>query len=121
MLGSVYVVNSLSAEEKAIAINLNMDMLGGIADAAGGAKLNAVSMDINPRPLAFNLPAYLVTDGAANVTWADGIENVRTDPRVINPMILSPGRGLQHFANLTSQPSRPSTITPLLLALRFTG
>ena len=77
MLGSVYVVNSLSAEEKAIAINLNMDMLGGIADAAGGAKLNAVSMDINPRPLAFNLPAYLVTDGAANVTWADGIENVR--------------------------------------------
>lgn len=34
-------------------------------------------------------------------------------PRVTKPMISSPGRGLQHLANLTKQPSSPSTMTPL--------
>ena len=35
------------------------------------------------------------------------------NPRVIKPMISSPGSGLQHRANLIKQPSSPSTITPL--------
>ena len=66
-----------------IAINLNMDMLGGIQPAYDDAPLNAVSMDIycgrgqTAKALTLNLPAYLVTDGAKNITWAEGIENVR--------------------------------------------
>ena len=83
MLGSMYIINSLTPEEKAIAINLNMDMLGAIQPAGGNAPLNAVSMDIycgrgqTAKALTLNLPAYLVTDGAKNITWAVGIENVR--------------------------------------------
>ena len=83
MLGSMYIINNLTAEEKAIAINLNMDMLGAIQPTGDGVPLNAVSMDIycgknsNAKPLTLNLPAYLVTNGAADVTWASGIENVR--------------------------------------------
>ena len=83
MLGSMYIINSLTPEEKAIAINLNMDMLGGIQPAYDDAPLNAVSMDIycgrgqTAKALTLNLPAYLVTDGAKNITWAEGIENVR--------------------------------------------
>lgn len=86
MLGSVYVRDSLSAEEKAIAMNINMDMLGpGDAAEYGGTLLDAVSMDIinydengnKLKSLAFNLPAYLVTDEAKSVTWAPGKNNVR--------------------------------------------
>ena len=86
MLGSVYVTESLSAEEKAIALNINMDMLGpGDGAEYYGALLNAVSMDIinydengkKLQSLTFNLPAYLVTDEAKAVTWKDDIENVR--------------------------------------------
>jgi len=77
MLGSIYVRDTLSEEQKAIAINMNMDMLCSDQPASGGSPLNAVSIDINPRPLAFNLPAFLVTDGAKDVEWAEGIDNVR--------------------------------------------
>lgn len=80
MLGTQYVISTLTPEEKAIAINLNMDMLGAIQPAADNAPLNAVSMDIYcPRgtTLTLNLPAYLVTNGAKDITWAEGIENVR--------------------------------------------
>lgn len=80
MLGTQYVISTLTPEEKAIAINLNMDMLGAIQPAVGNAPLNAVSMDIYcPRgtALTLNLPAYLVTNGAKDITWAEGIENVR--------------------------------------------
>ena len=80
MLGTQYVISTLTPEEKAIAINLNMDMLGAIQPAEGNAPLNAVSMDIYcpwGTALTLNLPAYLVTNGAKNITWAEGIENVR--------------------------------------------
>ena len=83
MLGSMYIINSLTPEEKAIAINLNMDMLGAIQPDGDGDPLNAVSMDIycgkgaSAKTLTLNLPAYLVTNGAKNITWAEGIENVR--------------------------------------------
>lgn len=83
MLGSTYVRNNLSEAEKAISINLNMDSIAPAADQPAkknGGSLNAVSMDIYPdktSPLEFNLPAYLVTDGAKSVSWAPGIENVR--------------------------------------------
>lgn len=80
MLGSIYVRNSLTEEQKAISINLNMDMLcSPLPYVSGGTPypLNAVSMDINPQPLAFNLPAFLITDTAKSVSWASGIENVR--------------------------------------------
>ena len=82
MLGSMYIINNLTPEEKAIAINLNMDMLGAI-QPYDGQPLNAVSMDIycgrgaTAKALTLNLPAYLVTNGAKNITWAEGIENVR--------------------------------------------
>ena len=33
------------------------------------------------------------------------------EPRVIKPMISSPGSGLQHWANFTRQLSSPSTMT----------
>lgn len=83
MLGTQYVISTLTAEEKAIAINLNMDMLGAIQPDGDGDPLNAVSMDIycgrgsSAKALTLNLPAYLVTNGAKNITWAEGIDNVR--------------------------------------------
>ncbi len=79
MLGSYSVIKNLGDASK-ITIDINMDMInspGGTGKAATGELLNAVSMDINPTPLAFNLPAWLITNTAKNVEWAEGIENVR--------------------------------------------
>jgi hypothetical protein len=42
-------------------------------------------------------------------------------PRVINPIISSPGRGAQHFENLIRQLSIPSTITPSLALVLLLG
>ncbi len=82
MRGSVYTAEMVMAEGKRdIAINLNMDMLASsltaMTSGAWGAAineanlLNAVSMDINvaAASLTLNLPAYLVTDRAADVEW----------------------------------------------------
>ena len=78
MAGSVYVATGIVNEGKAtLSINLNMDMVCAVGPTSNGRMLNAVSMDINPNPLAFNLPAYLVTDEAKSIPWAAGIDNVR--------------------------------------------
>lgn len=81
MVGSKYVAANLTDEQKKISINMNMDMLCSdqpyTSDGVDYA-LDAISMDISPYPLKFNLPAYLVTNTATSVKpWAAGIENVR--------------------------------------------
>ncbi len=74
--GSKAYVASLTPEEKAISINLNMDMLG-----TSWADADVVSMDIPGRTTAtptLNLPAALVITASKELEpWLPGTKNVR--------------------------------------------
>ncbi|MEG1584885.1 MAG: M20/M25/M40 family metallo-hydrolase, partial [Anaerovorax sp.] len=71
--GSRAYVDSLTAAEKAISINYNMDMI-----ATSWPDATVVSLDVNPRDTGiFNLPAALIIAGAETLPWIPGTENVR--------------------------------------------
>ncbi|MCL2559490.1 MAG: M28 family peptidase [Turicibacter sp.] len=85
MTGSRWIIEHLTPEERAITINLNMDIIASVGPSLiDGRPINAISMDINQNlgagmPFGFNLPAHLVVSGARDV-WTpgdQGIDNVR--------------------------------------------
>lgn len=77
MMGAVYMATQINEQGKGpIAINLNMDMISSAA-TYNRRQLDVVSINVNPTPLAFNLPAFLVTNHAKEIPFVDGIKNVR--------------------------------------------
>jgi len=69
--GAEYIMDSMTEEERALSINLNLDILSSMSH-----ELNAISLDISETPLTLNLPAFLVTEQANNILWTEKIENL---------------------------------------------
>lgn len=73
LLGSAAYVSQIPEEDKAIAINFNMDMLSTSWEDA-----NAVSLDIaGGESAAFNIAAALIITESEDMNFIDGTENLR--------------------------------------------
>ena len=83
MTGSRLIIDGLTPEQRAVTININMDIIASLTPSlVDGRPVNAISMDIfntPAMPFGFNLPAHLVVSVAEEV-WTpgqSGIDNVR--------------------------------------------
>lgn len=77
LLGSAAYVNQIPEEDKAIAINFNMDMLSSTGTFYG-EELNAVSLDIaGGKSATFNIAAALIITGSEDMQFIEGTENLR--------------------------------------------
>lgn len=83
LLGSAAYVNQIPEEDKAIAINFNMDMLSSTGtfydkDINADVNLNAVSLDIaGGKSATFNIAAALIITGSEDMQFIEGTENLR--------------------------------------------
>ena len=70
-------VSQIPEEDKAIAINFNMDMLSSTGTFYG-EELNAVSLDIaGGKSATFNIAAALIITGSEDMQFIEGTENLR--------------------------------------------
>ena len=77
LLGSAAFVSQIPEEDKAIAINFNMDMLSSTGTFYG-EELNAVSLDIaGGKSATFNIAAALIITGSEDMQFIEGTENLR--------------------------------------------
>lgn len=77
LLGSAAFVSQIPEEDKAIAINFNMDMLSSTGTFYG-EELNAVSLDIaGGKSATFNIAAALIITGSKDMQFIEGTENLR--------------------------------------------
>lgn len=77
LLGSAAFVSQIPEEDKAIAINFNMDMLSSTGTFYG-EELNAVSLDIaGGKSAKFNIAAALIITGSEDMQFIEGTENLR--------------------------------------------
>lgn len=77
LLGSAAFVSRIPEEDKAIAINFNMDMLSSTGTFYG-EELNAVSLDIaGGKSATFNIAAALIITGSEDMQFIEGTENLR--------------------------------------------
>lgn len=77
LLGSAAYVSQIPEEDKAIAINFNMDMLSSTGTFYG-EELNAVSLDIaGGKSATFNIAAALIITGSEDMQFIEGTENLR--------------------------------------------
>lgn len=77
LLGSAAFVSQIPEEDKAIAINFNMDMLSSTGTFYG-EELNAVSLDIaGGKSATFNISAALIITGSEDMQFIEGTENLR--------------------------------------------
>lgn len=77
LLGSAAFVSQIPEEDKAIAINFNMDMLSATGTFYG-EELNAVSLDIaGGKSATFNIAAALIITGSEDMQFIEGTENLR--------------------------------------------
>lgn len=77
LLGSSAFVSQIPEEDKAIAINFNMDMLSSTGTFYG-EELNAVSLDIaGGKSATFNIAAALIITGSEDMQFIEGTENLR--------------------------------------------
>lgn len=77
LLGSAALVSQIPEEDKAIAINFNMDMLSSTGTFYG-EELNAVSLDIaGGKSATFNIAAALIITGSEDMQFIEGTENLR--------------------------------------------
>lgn len=77
LLGSAAFVSQIPEEDKAIAINFNMDMLSSTGTFYG-EELNAVSLDIaGGKSATFNIAAALIITGSEDLQFIEGTENLR--------------------------------------------
>ena len=83
LLGSAAFVSQITEEDKAIAINFNMDMLSSTGtfydkDINADVNLNAVSLDIaGGKSATFNIAAALIITGSEDLQFIEGTENLR--------------------------------------------
>lgn len=83
LLGSAAFVSQIPEEDKAIAINFNMDMLSSTGtfydkDINADVNLNAVSLDIaGGKSATFNIAAALIITGSEDMQFIEGTENLR--------------------------------------------
>lgn len=77
LLGSAAFISQIPEEDKAIAINFNMDMLSSTGTFYG-EELNAVSLDIaGGKSATFNIAAALIITGSEDMQFIEGTENLR--------------------------------------------
>lgn len=77
LLGSAAFVSQIPEEDKAIAINFNMDMLSSTGTFYG-EELNAVSLDIaGGKSATFNIAAALIITGSEDMQFIEGTKNLR--------------------------------------------